>query len=119
MLVALHPALTLRLAYLLARRRQIRLDRRGNNWRCGIWCWRGGLVGRREAVQALLHGVGAALQEPLNGLAQVLQQVPAVRDLRGLGSALAGGVGIRSPSITADYLDTGMCLQPGLQRFTV
>src|SRR6516165_3388785 len=97
MLVALHPALTLCLADLLARARWFRIDWRGNNWRWGIGRRHGGQVSKREAVPAPLHGVGAALQEPLDGLAQVLQQVPAVRDLYGLGSALAGGVGVRSP----------------------
>jgi hypothetical protein len=60
-----------------------------------------------------------ALQQPLDRLAQVLQQVPAVRDLKRLRRPFGGGLGVGRPAVAGDDLDAGVFLQPRRQRGAV
>jgi len=53
------------------------------------------------------------IQQPLEGLAQVLDAVEAVGDLDGGGRALPCAVGIRPASIPCDDLDARMGREPG------
>ena len=48
----------------------------------------------------------------LDGLSQVLQQVPAVRDLHGPGGSLRRRLGVGRRTIPADDFDAGMGLEP-------
>ena len=49
-------------------------------------------------------------------VAQVAQDVPAVRDLAGLRGAVADSVGVGPGPVPGDHLDAGMPPQPGSQR---
>ena len=51
-------------------------------------------------------------EHALDGLAQVLQQVPAVGDLHGLGGTLRRRLGVGRRTVPADDLDPGMLLEP-------
>src|SRR5713226_10206286 len=55
--------------------------------------------------------------EPLEGLAQVHQQMKAIGYLLHLGCSLPGAFGIRSPAIPADDLHSWMRGQPRGERF--
>lgn len=51
----------------------------------------------------------------VDGVAQVAQQMPAIRDLDGIRGALARTVGIGAGPIARDHLYTGVLAQPGGQ----
>jgi hypothetical protein len=53
-----------------------------------------------------------ALEEALDGLAHVLQEVPSIGDLLGLGRGFSGGLGVGRRTVAADQLDTGMSFEP-------
>ena len=55
-----------------------------------------------------------ALEQALDGLAHVLQQVPSIGDLPGLGRRLGGGLGVGRRAVPADQLDVGMGPEPRL-----
>jgi hypothetical protein len=48
----------------------------------------------------------------LDGFAQVLHQVPSIRNLLGLGGTLRCRLGVRLGTVPADYLDSGIGLEP-------
>ncbi len=81
----------------------------------GLRRQRGRLGHRRPAH---LRGGGVADRAPLveeealEGLAEVVQQVPAVRHLRGLGRAARRPVGVETATVTADDLDPGVFHEP-------
>jgi hypothetical protein len=53
-----------------------------------------------------------AEEEPLRGIAQVLQQVEPIDDLDGLGRPLPNPLSIEATAIAVDDLDAGVRLQP-------
>jgi hypothetical protein len=54
-----------------------------------------------------------ANEQALEQVAEVRQQMPAIGDLDGIRCSLSGAIGIGAAPITADDLNTGVCLQPG------
>ena len=53
-----------------------------------------------------------ALKQTFDGLAHVLQQVPSIGDLLGLGCGFGGRLRVGRRTIAADQLDAGMSLEP-------
>nr|WP_243761756.1 hypothetical protein [Streptomyces sp. YIM 98790] len=68
----------------------------------------GRLVLGRLGQQRAVAGDG-----PLDGLDEVVEQVPAVRALDGVGCSGACAVGVGGSAVAADDLDTGVVGQPG------
>jgi len=56
------------------------------------------------------------VEHPGQGVAEVAQKVPAVRDLDGLGRAAANAVGVSTGAVTRDDVDAGMVVQPSPDR---
>jgi hypothetical protein len=56
------------------------------------------------------------VEHPGQGVAEVAQKVPAVRDLDGLGRAAANAVGVSTGAVTRDDVDAGMVAQPSPNR---
>ena len=56
------------------------------------------------------------VEHPGQGVAEVVQKVPAVRDLDGLGRAAANAVGVSTGAVTRDDVDAGMVAQPSPNR---
>jgi hypothetical protein len=52
------------------------------------------------------------LKHTFDGLAHVLQQVPSIGDLLGIGGGLGGGQGVGRRTVAADQLDAGMGREP-------
>src|SRR5512135_2972644 len=78
-----------------------------------------GFRSRLWRVQSLRDRPGLPLEKPLNRLTQVLQQMPAIGDLLGIGRRFGSGLGIVRPAVPADQFDAGMSREPGLDRFRV
>jgi hypothetical protein len=57
--------------------------------------------------------------KPLHRGTQVAQHVPPVGHLDGLGSALAGPVGVSTGAVTSDHLDARMGAQPGREGLSL
>src|ERR671932_1930970 len=57
-----------------------------------------------------------AAREALDGLGQVLQQMPAIGYLYCVWSSLASSIGVGSGSVPANDLDAGMLLEPSDKR---
>jgi hypothetical protein len=55
-------------------------------------------------------------RESLEGVGQVVYQVPALGHLQGAGGAARGPGGVHPISIAADHLDTRVMAEPGRQR---
>jgi hypothetical protein len=53
-----------------------------------------------------------ACEHLLDGISEILQQMPAVSDLLSLGSTSADGIAIAGGSVSCHNLDTGMELEP-------
>jgi hypothetical protein len=94
------------------RSRRGRFDRR---WRrAGLgdrrdWDWgRGSFRG----LEGRVHNCRVSLEHTFDGLAQVLQQVPAIRNLLSLGGAGRRRLGVGRRTVPADHLDPGMGLEP-------
>jgi hypothetical protein len=51
-------------------------------------------------------------EHALDGFAQVLQEVPAIGDLHGLGGTLRRRLGVGRRTVPADHFDPGMGLEP-------
>ena len=83
-----------------------------------------GLVAGRRIARAFRIGIGGleglgddgqmTLEQAFDGLADVLQQVPSIGDLLGLGRCFGGGLGVGRRAVAADQLDAGMGLEPRL-----
>jgi hypothetical protein len=58
---------------------------------------------------------GLPIEEALQGLPDVLEQVPAVGNLLGLGGGFRRRFGVGGPAVAAEDLDLGVLAQPGLQ----
>jgi hypothetical protein len=56
-------------------------------------------------------------QNPFQYIAQILQEVPAIRYLDGIGRALATTLGVVLPAIPTDDLDLVMRREPGRECF--
>jgi hypothetical protein len=69
--------------------------------------WRG-----FQGFESRVDGGQMPCEHALDGLAQVLQQVPAVGDLHGLGGALRRRLGVGRRTVPADHLDLRMGLEP-------
>ena len=54
------------------------------------------------------------LKQPFDGLAHILQQVPSIGDLSGIGCTFGGGLGVGRRTVAADQFDSGMSLEPRL-----
>ena len=67
----------------------------------------GGFEGLRDDRQM-------TLQQAFDGLAHVLQEVPSIGDLLGVGRGFGGRLGVGRGTVAADQLDAGMGRQPGL-----
>src|SRR5262249_20945959 len=131
LLIPLDPPLPFGLSGLLACRRLARgslEDRR----RLGGLCQLAGrllprLIGRilRWSKWLSQHGrdrldlATVTLEEAFEHLADVLEQVPAIGDLHGIGRGFGGGLGVGAGAVAADDLDTGVVLQPLLKRRAV
>ena len=62
------------------------------------------------------YGTAVPVGQGLYGRAQVAQQVPTIRDLDGVGRALARAVRIGAGAVARDHLDAGVGAQPGRER---
>ena len=58
-----------------------------------------------------------AIDNGADGVAEVVQQVPAVSNLNGVWGALAHPVGVGAGTVACDHLDAGMLAKPGGQCF--
>jgi hypothetical protein len=54
------------------------------------------------------------LQRTFDDLADVLQQMPSIGDLRRVGRGLGGGPGVGRRTVAADQLDAGVGFEPRL-----
>src|SRR5512135_1041386 len=54
-----------------------------------------------------------SLEQAFDGLAHVLQEMPTIGDLLGLGRRLGGGLRVGRRTVAADQLDAGVGLEPG------
>ena len=80
-----------------------------------------GLQSRANVVGGAIGGSAMSIADVLDGITKVAQQMPAIRDLYGVGSALTDPIRIGTGAITRDDFDAGMSAQPGRERrrFTV
>ena len=67
-------------------------------------------------VGGAIGGGAMLIGDILDGITKVVQQVPAIRDLNGVGSPLTDTVRIGTGAITRDDFDPGMGAQPGRER---
>lgn len=79
----------------------------------------GGFAGRlldrnrgRDGTGGLADGTAVTAGGGAQGVAQIAQQMPAIRDLRRLRRALADTVGVDPGPITSHHFDAGMETQP-------
>jgi hypothetical protein len=75
--------------------------------------------GRLGLLQRLRDRPGLPLEEPLDRLAQVLQQMPTIGDLLGVRGRFGGGLDVVGPAVPADQFDTRMLFEPLLHRLGV
>ncbi len=71
-----------------------------------------GVRGSVSGLEGRVHNRRVSLEHALDGLAQVLEQVPAIRDLLGLRGACRRRLGVGRRTVPADHLDPGMGLEP-------
>ena len=64
-------------------------------------------------VDGEIGGPAVPIGDGLDRISEVAQQVPSIRNLYGVGSALADAVRVGTGAITCNNFDAGMALQPG------
>jgi hypothetical protein len=100
LLIALPPLVTsFRPLPRLARKR----PRRGHH---------GGRNVSRNGARRLPYRAAMAIDNPLQGFPQIVEQVPAIRDLKSLRCPLSGRLSVSASAITRDNFNTVMTLQP-------
>ena len=87
----------------------------------GLSCgWAGcGLRRRLGSLKGLTDDCGLPLQQSFNGLAQILQQMPAINNLLCLGRCSNGRLGVGRPAVSADEFDARMIVEPLLNGFGI
>jgi hypothetical protein len=77
--------------------------RRGHHWRGGV---------RGDRAGGLPHRAAMPIHHTLQGFAEIVEEMPPIRDLERIGDPLPSRLGIRASTITRDDLDAFMMLQP-------
>jgi hypothetical protein len=67
----------------------------------------------RDRPCGLTHGATVTINGALQGIAEVAQQMPPIRDLHRSRRALARSLGVGAATVAGDNLDAGMLAQPG------
>ena len=75
---------------------------------------RGGFL--RHGTCSLTDGTAVTIHPALQGLPEVAQQVPMIRNLHGIRCPLPHSVGIGAGAVTGDNLDPTVAPQPGRER---
>src|SRR3954451_1696978 len=68
-----------------------------------------------DLLRGTLDGSMVPVDHRLDRLAEIAQQVPAIRDLNSIGCALPNAVSISTGTIPGDDRDAGVLAQPGGQ----
>ena len=82
--------------------------------------WAGcGFRRRLGSLKGLTDDCGLPLEQTFDGLAQILQQMPAIDDLLCLGCCIDGRLGVGRPAVPADEFDARMIVEPLLDGFGI